>query len=188
MKKEQIKRLVFVALTGALVVLLAKTTRFPPFPQAAYLKLEFGEIPLLLLLMLGSVSMSMEALLLKELLSLFLFGTNFLALIADFVACGAFLLAYSCVWKKGGGIQRILLATAVGAAVRMLVAIPDNLIILPLQYGTPLVGVWAQMVFILPFNALKCLLDGACILALYPRLERPLERYFTGMLPQRPVR
>ncbi len=182
MSNNKIKRLVFVALTGALVLLLAKTTKFPPFPQAPYLKLEFGEIPLLLLLMLASGGMALEALVLKELLSFLLFGSNILALIADFVACGAFLVVFSLVWRKGGGIKRILLATMIGTAARMLISIPDNLIILPLQYGTPIVGVWAQMIYILPFNALKSILDGACILIVYPRIKKPLERYFAGLI------
>lgn len=182
MKSEKIRRMVFVALSGALVLLLAKTTRFPPFPQAPYLKLEFGEIPMLLLLMLGTGGMAIEALLLKELLSFFMFGSNIFALIADFVACGTFLLTYSLVWRKGGDSRRILLATGVGAVARVLIAIPDNLVILPLQYGTPLVGVWAQMIYILPFNALKCVLDGACILLLYPRIKKSLEKYFAGMV------
>ena len=54
MSKREIRKLVYVAFCGALVILLAKFTRFPPFPWAPYLKLEFGEIPLLLLLMFGA--------------------------------------------------------------------------------------------------------------------------------------
>ena len=46
-----------MAFTAALTVLLAKLTRFPPFPSAPYLKLEFSEIPLLLLCMFGSFPM-----------------------------------------------------------------------------------------------------------------------------------
>lgn len=185
MSKREIRKLVYVAFCGALVILLAKFTRFPPFPWAPYLKLEFGEIPLLLLLMFGSLPMALEALVLKELLSFFFWGTNLFALASDFAACGVFLAAYAAVWKRpgrdGGDLRRIAFSALIGAAARVLAAIPINLIILPLQFGTPLAGVWAQMSFLLPFNALKCLLDAVCVLLLYPRTKCPLTKVFSGM-------
>ena len=41
MTSTQIRKMVYMAFTAALTVLLAKLTRFPPFPSAPYLKPEF---------------------------------------------------------------------------------------------------------------------------------------------------
>ena len=55
---------------------------------------------------------------------------------------------------------------------------PLNLLILPLQFGTPISGVWTQMGILLPFNALKALLDAACVFFLLPCLRKPLTKAF----------
>lgn len=94
MTSAQIRKMVYMAFTAALTVLLAKLTRFPPFPSAPYLKLEFSEIPLLLLCMFGSFPMGLVSLFLKELLSLLFWGTNVFALTADFAACAVF---FGCI-------------------------------------------------------------------------------------------
>ena len=146
MTSTQIRKMVYMAFTAALTVLLAKLTRFPPFPSAPYLKLEFSEIPLLLLCMFGSFPMGLVSLFLKELLSLLFWGTNVFALTADFAACAVFLGAFSFCCKK--------------------------------QFGTPISGVWTQMGILLPFNALKALLDAACVFFLLPCLRKPLTKAF----------
>ena len=161
MTSTQIRKMVYMAFTAALTVLLAKLTRFPPFPSAPYLKLEFSEIPLLLLCMFGSFPMGLVSLFLKELLSLLFWGTNVFALTADFAACAVFLGAFSFCCKNQFGTVRLLVSFLIAAVVRVLAAIPLNLLILPLQFGTPISGVWTQMGILLPFNALKALLDAA---------------------------
>ena len=103
MNSAKTRRIVYTAFVGALTLLLAKMTRFPPFP------------------------------------------------------------------------------TACATAARVAAAIPLNLVILPLQYGTPISGVWAQMGILLPFNALKCLLDAACIMVLTPYLKLPLTKLFAPL-------
>ena len=133
MTSTQIRKMVYMAFTAALTVLLAKLTRFPPFPSAPYLKLEFSEIPLLLLCMFGSFPMGLVSLFLKELLSLLFWGTNVFALTADFAACAVFLGAFSFCCKKQFGTVRLLVSFLIAAVVRVLAAIPLNLLILPLQ-------------------------------------------------------
>ena len=178
MTSAQIRKMVYMAFTAALTVLLAKLTRFPPFPSAPYLKLEFSEIPLLLLCMFGSFPMGLVSLFLKELLSLLFWGTNAFALTADFAACAVFLGAFSFCCKKQFGTVRLLVSFLIAAVVRVLAAIPLNLLILPLQFGTPISGVWTQMGILLPFNALKALLDAACVFFLLPCLRKPLTKAF----------
>lgn len=165
------RRTIYVGVIGAMSFVLAKFTKFSIFALAPFLKLDFGEIPLLLLAASGDLSLAFVGLLLKEILSLAISGSNIFGLLADFCACGSFLFVFGHVLQKRKDIRSITLATLVGGVVRMVLSIPINLIILKLQFGTDAVGVWAQMPYILPFNLIKCLLGGACILYLYPRLH-----------------
>ena len=107
--------------------------------------------------MFGSFPMGLVSLFLKELLSLLFWGTNVFALTADFAACAVFLGAFSFCCKKQFGTVRLLVSFLIAAVVRVLAAIPLNLLILPLQFGTPISGVWTQMGILLPFHALKAL-------------------------------
>ena len=135
-------RMVLIAEFGALSILLAKFTRFPIFAAAPFLKMDLGEIPLLLAAMVLPGFSGLTALLVKEMLSFLIFGTNLYSLTADFLACGCFLLVFTLL----------------------------NLVILQLQYGSSIETIWAQMPFIVPFNGLKCVLDAVCIVPLYHRL------------------
>lgn len=175
------QRLVFIAVTGTLVFLIAKFTKFPLFPAAPFLKMDFGEVPLLLAAVFAGPAPALGALFLKELLSFLIYGSNPFALMADFAACGCFLAVFHavCAGRKGPGARYA--GILLGAAVRMLFAIPVNLIVLKLQYGMPPDAVMAMMVYILPFNLVKCIADGICAGLLYPRLEKPLEKHFDGL-------
>ena len=182
MSAKKTKKMVYSAFIGTLVLVIAKTTRFSIIPQAPHLKMEFGDVPLLLLIMFGTLTMALQALLMKELLSFFIFGSNPLSLSADFFACAAALIVFSLVWKKGNrSFGQTLLAAFCAALARMLISIPVNLVILPLQYGTPIQGVIAQMVYFLPFNALKSIICGFCVALLYPRLKEPFGRHFSDL-------
>lgn len=104
-------------------------------------------------------------------------GTNVFALTADFAACAVFWV-HSPLLQKQFGTVRLLVSFLIAAVVRVLAAIPLNLLILPLQFGTPISGVWTQMGILLPFNALKALLDAACVFFLLPCLRKPLTKAF----------
>lgn len=172
MKNPTIKSLVYISLVGCMAYILARFTKFPVFPVGApFLKMDFGEIPLLLLMTASPSFIGIYALLVKELLSFFVSGSNIFGLIADFVAVASFLVVFKLVLKEEAGIKRIVIALIIGAAVRMVIAVPLNLVILKLQFGTPAAGVFAQLSYIIPFNFLKCVLDVVCFIFLYPRVK-----------------
>lgn len=171
MNYTKTKKLVYIAMTGVIVFLIAKFTKFPIFAAAPFLKMDLGEVPLILVSVLFSPSISLAALFVKELLSFFLSGSNILGLAADFLVCGSFLMTFSLALRYKISLQTITASTAIGATIRMLVAIPVNLVVLWLQYRTNAAGVWAQMPYILLFNLIKTTLDGVCFFFLYPRLS-----------------
>ena len=163
-------RMVLIAELGAMSILLAKFTRFPIFPAAPFLKMDIGEVPLLFAALALPGLGGLSALLVKELLSFFIFGTNLYGLTADFLACGCFLLVFTLLRRKSGSLGRFALAITVGSLARMAFSVPLNLVILQLQYGSSIETIWAQIPFIVPFNGLKCVLDGVCLVPLYHRV------------------
>ena len=171
-QNRKIRRMVIISLMAAASVILAKTLKFPIFPAAPFLKMDAGEIPLVITTCILSTWDGLAALLLKELLSFLLFGTNPFGLAADFLACGVFLLVFSLIIRGRISPKGLLAGITAGALVRMAAAIPINLIILQLQYGSTAEAIWAQMIYIIPFNGLKCLLDGACLAVLFKQLQR----------------
>lgn len=176
MTSEKTRKIIYIALSGAIAYLLARFTKVPIFPAAPFLKLDFGEVPLLLISTLGAPSVGLAALALKEVLSLVFSGSNVFGLLADFVACGTFLLICAKIYIRSPGYVSMGLAVFASGMSRMLVSVPVNLVVLKLQFGSGPASVLSQLIYILPFNFIKCVLGGLCVALLYPRLEKPFQK------------
>lgn len=170
MNHQKIYRLVLLAFLSAVSLLLAKFFKFPIFAAAPFLKMDLGEIPLLIAAYLFP-SMALMSLLLRELMSFFFFGTNILSLTADFLACGTFLAVFALLAGRRKDRKHLIAALLIGTGARAVAAVPINLVILQLQYGSSLETIWMQMPYIVPFNMIKCALDGVVFLLLQKRLE-----------------
>ena len=168
-ENSKTRRIAALASLAAIALLLAKI-RFPIFPAAPFLKMDLGEIPLLLAVIAVPPWGGLTALTAKEILSFLVFGTNLYGLAADFLTCGTFLLVVSLVLRLRP--RCFVTAFFLGMAARVVIAVPVNLIILQAQYGSSPTAIWAQMPYILPFNGLKCLLDGVCTALVMQRLPR----------------
>ena len=105
----------------------------------------------------------------KELVSFLIFGTNLYGLMADFLACGCFILVFTLLRRENRSFRNFAFAVGAASIARMIFSIPLNMVILQLQYGSSVETIWMQMPFIVPFNGLKCLLDAACLAPLYRR-------------------
>jgi riboflavin transporter FmnP len=166
-----VKGKVMIALAGAVAYVLARFTKFPIFPSAAFLKLDFGETPLILLSVF-SVKYGLTALFMKELLSFTVSGSEILGLIADYVACGTFISVFGLMARAEVSAKKMAFAACIGSLARSVAVVPVNLIILRLQFGTDAPAVMAQMPLITIFNLLKCGLGSICAIFLYPKLKR----------------
>lgn len=183
MKKQnhKVQKLVIIAAMGSLSIILAKTIKFPIFPTAPFLKMDFGEIPLLICNAIFPLQGGIAALLVKELLSFFVFGTNIFGLAADFAACGIFLVTFSFIAGTHPDKKRSIAAFSIGALARMIGSVPINFIILPLQYGSTIQIIMGQLIYIIPFNGLKCLLDGVFFLLAYKQIYSALSNSYSVM-------
>lgn len=169
--QSKTKKMIYIALIGAMAYVLARFTKMSIFPNAPYLKLDLGEIPLFLAASLFSPGVAVCALGIKELCSLFLSGSNIWGLIADFIVFGSCLLTFTTLVKNNQSAARLLLATTLATALRVAVSLPVNIVILRLQYGTTAAGVMAQMAVIAMFNCLKTAVGGIGFSIAYPRVK-----------------
>lgn len=174
--KISTKHLAYAALVGAMSFVIMRLTQMPIFTAAPYLKLELSEAPLLLIAVIVSPGVGLLSLLVKDVLGLLFSGYNLFGVSADLVMTGVFILLFAHMLRGEKTLPKMLLATAVGAAARMLAAIPVNLIVLWLEFGMPASTVFAAMPYILPFNLIKCLVNAACFCLLYPRLSTRLTK------------
>ena len=170
------RRLIYISLMAVMAYIL-RIFSISIFPAAPYLKMDPGEIPIMFMFMVSAGS-GLAALLLKEIITLILSGSNIFGLIADFVIAGSFFICFRYLYimlaEKKHTFARVLIVTIIAAIVRTAISIPVNLIILKVQFGTSAAGVWAAMPFILPFNLIKSLFGGFVFYAIYERVKEPL--------------
>lgn len=169
----KLRSIVFAALGGAISFVLMRLTAFPLFPSAPFLKIEFSEVPLLLIAALVSPLSALAAQLVKDCLILF-GGANFFGALSDFLAGGTFVVLFGMLVAKANTLPRAAACGAVALMARLALAVPLNLIILWFEFGTHPAQVMAMMPVLLPFNAIKSLLGAVCFALLYPRLRRAL--------------
>ncbi len=180
MHQNKTRKMILTAFTGAAMIVIAKLFRFPVIPAAPSLKMDFGDVPMQVLALFGGGGMAFGALVIKELLSVFVFGTVIFGPAGDFFTAAPFLLVFSLVWKRRGGFRRLWAALIAGALARAAACVPVNLVILPMQYGMTRTAVLAMMPQIIPFNIIKCLVCGLITTLLYPGLRAYFRRQGAG--------
>ncbi|MGI6507812.1 MAG: ECF transporter S component [Saccharofermentanales bacterium] len=170
------RRLIYISLMAVMAYCL-RIFSFSLFPAAPYLKMDPGEIPIMFMFMVSTGS-GLMSLLLKEIITLVISGSNVLGLIADFMIAGTFFVCFSYLYTRfvegRHTFVRVLVVTVIASMVRVVVAVPVNLLILKLQFGMSAAAVWAAMPFIAPFNLIKSLFGGFVFYVLYQRVREPL--------------
>ena len=91
------------------------------------------------------------------------------------IALVAFIFPCVVLWGVDPQIP-LLLGCAAGCLAATLLMIPANYVILHLQYGMSVEAVSASMIYVIPFNLLKTVLNCAISLLLYEPVRRALEK------------
>jgi riboflavin transporter FmnP len=87
------------------------------------------------------------------------------------IATGAMALTAGFIFKYKKGMSGLVISLLAGACAMILVMIPANLILTPIFYGQPKEAVKQLLLpAIIPFNAIKSLLNGAVVLIIYQRI------------------
>ena len=141
--------------------------QIPLLPSAPYLTYDPSDAVGLLAGTLYGPGVGVLVVLVKDLLFLLFRAKGPLGPAADFLAASTFVAVTAWAFRRGSGpfVPRLLRAVVLGTAVRVVVMIPANFVILGLQFGMPPAQVVRMLLpIIVPFNGLKAAVNAAVAL------------------------
>lgn len=171
------KRLALMAIFTALSFVVSLLD-FPIFPQASFLKLDFGNVFILLIgFLLGPVE-GIIVCIIKELLRIPIGSTGGVGELANMIMTTSFILVPSLVYKFHKGLKVVVPSLFVGCLLASGAALLANRFILLPAFGIAdpasfFAGVWG---YILGFNLIKTIAICLITLLLYKRLSSFLKK------------
>ena len=171
------RKLVTLALFTALTYLVSLVS-FPIFPAAPYLKLDFGNVFILLSGFLFGPIEGIIVCLLKEVLSLINSSSGGVGEVANFIMTSSYILVPSLLYRYRKGLKAVLLSLAAACIVGTVVAtITNRFIIFPLYMGKAAPAVFESVFwFVIGFNLIKTAAIGFLTFLLYKRLSGILKK------------
>lgn len=171
------KRLAFIAVFTALAYAVS-FLEIPIFPATPYLKLDFGNVFILLLSFLLGPSEGIAACIIKELLRGIGSSSGFVGEIANMAATTAYILLPSVVYRFRKGLKAVvpclIAACFIGTGAAL---ITNRFITFPLYMGEGAAAVFKEAFwFIVAFNLIKTAAVGVITALLYKRLSNFLKR------------
>ena len=168
-----------MALMAAFVALsyVVSLLDFPIFPAVPFLKLDFGNVFILLIgFLLGPVE-GIVVCLLKEGLRIVGSSSGGVGELANMMVTAAYILLPSIVYQYKKGLKIVVPTLLVGCALGTAVALFTNRYInFPLYMGEAAAAVFAESFwFIFAFNAIKTVAVSVLTLLLYKRLSNFLK-------------
>ena len=173
---KQLMQITFLSTVGALLMLWQL-----PYPGAAWLKFDMSDIPALI----GGCALGpwvgFAVVLFKSLIfTLLKFNPQELVGIPmGIISSGTMVLVTSFLYQRSKTLQNALYSVVVGIISLVLVMIPANFYVLPffMKWFFPNVPIPAPaeivsmiLYFIIPFNAIKGILNGALTFLIYKRV------------------
>ncbi len=171
------KKLVTLALFVAISYVISFIS-FPIFPAAPYMKLDFGNVFILLPALLFGPVEGVVICLIKELLSLINTSSGGVGEIANFIMTSSYILIPAIAYRYKKGIASVICslggACILGTAVA---AITNRLIVFPLYMGDSAPQVFASVFWIvIAFNLIKTVSISILSFAMYKRLSEFLKK------------
>ena len=188
MEKREGKQNRFTAKRLAMLALFVALSYAVSFletpPIAGFLKLDFGNVFILLASLLFGPIEGVIVCLLKEGLRCLTSTTFCIGELANFVITSSFILLPSILYRYKKGIKVVLLSLAaaclIGAGVALLM---NRFVLLPCFYEKGFIPMTAGEMFegiwwiLLLFNLVKCVLISVIVFLLYKRLSNFLKRW-----------
>lgn len=168
------KQLVTMALMCAIGVLLS-FVEIPLVPGAAWLKYDASIVPAMVCGFAygpaSGIAVGVMGAILHGLLTADLAGAVMNCLVAF-----AYVLASALVYRRLRSFKGAVAGLAIGAACAVAMAVVGNLVVTPLWLGVPVDSVVAMVLpALIPFNAIKALLNSAMTLVVYRAISRLIE-------------
>ena len=176
MKREQIKKLVVMAMLAALSMVLVAAIHVPLIPVVSFLEYDPADIPILIATMAyGPVAGLVLTVIVSVIQGLFIRTTGPWGILMHIIATGMLVLVAGGIYRvrhtRGGAILGLVLGTLAMGLVMM----PANHFITPVWMGAPVDVVDGLMlVGILPFNLLKAGINSGVTFVVYKLVSRYL--------------
>ena len=194
MRKEEMKKLAFCALFGALgFVLMLLEFPLPIIPS--FVKLDFSELPALIVSFVYGPLYGIAVCLLKNLLHLFVTTSAGVGEVSNFILGAIFVGVAGLIYKYNKNRKFALIGSLVGALVMAVISVASNYFIVypafSVLYGLPMptiIGMYkailpsvdglfeALVIFNLPFNFAKGIIDAAICFLIYKKLSPILKK------------
>ena len=175
-------RTVWLAKMGLLVGIsvIFGFIHFPILPTAPFLEYEFSDIPILIGgFAFGPVSgaiIAVLAILLQDLIGGASSGPW--GMLMHLIAALTFVLVSSIIYKKNKSRKGALIGLIAGGICLTLVMIPMNILVTPIFMGVPVEAVKGLLLpAIIPFNAIKAVINIVITFFLYKRISPFLHRW-----------
>ncbi len=170
---DSLRRIVLIALFGAISCVVMLLIRFP----VMWLTLDIKDAVIVLAGLyfgpLAAVALSV----IVPLIELIVSDTGFWGLIMNAISTAAFAIPASLIYKYKKDFYGAILALISGVAAMVSVMMLANLLITPIYTGMRIdeIQAWIPQL-LLPFNAIKGVLNAALVMMLYKPLSGVLQR------------
>lgn len=195
MNKFTVKKLAVSGILGAMGFVLM-LLEFPlPFIIPSFIKFDFSEIPAVIAAFAYGPSFGILVCFIKNLLHLFVTSSMGVGELSNFVLGAVFVGVAGIIYKKIHSRKGALIGTLVGALTMAVISVATNyFIVYPAYvviYGMPMeaiLGMYkallpiadnlfkALVIFNLPFNLFKGIIDAAVCFAVYKRISPILKK------------
>ncbi|NMP36920.1 MAG: ECF transporter S component [Clostridiales bacterium] len=173
-----IRRLTVSAMLAALAIVMMMVVRFPLIPAAPFLEYDMGDVPVLIGTFMFGVPSGLLILLVVSLIQALTVSaaSGWVGFVMHFAASGLFLIAAGLIYKKIPSVKGVVLGLVCGSVVMVAAMIPLNLIFTVYFLGTPRQAVTDMLIpAIIPFNALKAIINSVGSFILYIPLKKALK-------------
>lgn len=172
------KRLAIMAASVALAYVVSLLD-FPLFPAAPYLKLDFGNVFILLIAFLFGPVEGVIVCVLKECLRIVGSSSGGVGELANILVTCSYILLPSVVYRFKKGLRWVIPCLVGACIIATGVALLTNRFInFPLYMGDGAAGVFAQVFWlIVVFNLIKTVSVSVMTLLLYKRLSNVLKKW-----------
>ncbi len=176
--KLSTKKIVALALFTALAFIFSFWS-FPIFPAAPFLKLDFGNVFIMLSGFLFGPVEAIAVTLVKELLALTNTTSGGVGEIANFLMTSAFVILPSVLYRYRKGLKTVALSLSGACIIGTVTAtLVNRFIVFPLYMGDAAAGVFNSLVwYVIGFNLLKTVSISVVTVLLYKRLSRFLTKF-----------
>jgi riboflavin transporter FmnP len=178
-RKNTVDRLVKLGMLTAISVILVYVIHFPIFPAATFLEYDMADVPILIGTFLYGPWWGLGLTALVSLLQWLLVSpqSGWVGALMHFCATGSYVIAAGLIYRKYRSLKGAIAGMVVGSVLQTAMMVPMNLIFTVHVYGMPKDVVTAMLpTVIVPFNAIKAVVNSLITFVLYKHVEKLLKR------------